>query len=159
MPGRSLISLTSMTFCFLRASAAFFWLSYLKRPKSRILQTGGAAFGEQLGEVLELGRGVAHAVVHAEQLAVLGQREAEPLAAQRELEPGAVGPAIDPGPADAGGRQQPLILVEADRARGDVELACQIGNGVGFFVRHDVSAPKGRRHLPSKMDKVLFRKI
>ncbi len=42
MLGRILISLISMVFCFLRASAAFFWAWYLNRPKSRILQTGGA---------------------------------------------------------------------------------------------------------------------
>src|SRR6516162_3923200 len=45
MPGRSLISLTSMIFCFLRASFFFFCSSYLYLPKSRILQTGGSAFG------------------------------------------------------------------------------------------------------------------
>src|ERR1700755_3396028 len=45
MLGRSLISLTSMIFCFLRASFFFFCSSYLYLPKSRILQTGGAAFG------------------------------------------------------------------------------------------------------------------
>jgi hypothetical protein len=31
---------------FLRASASFFWDSYLNFPKSIILQTGGLAFGE-----------------------------------------------------------------------------------------------------------------
>src|SRR5271167_1957262 len=45
MLGRSLISLTSMIFCFLRASFFFFCSSYLYLPKSRILQTGGSAFG------------------------------------------------------------------------------------------------------------------
>src|SRR5262249_12053537 len=45
MLGRSLISLTSMIFCFLRASFFFFCASYLNLPKSRILQTGGSAFG------------------------------------------------------------------------------------------------------------------
>src|SRR3974390_872806 len=43
MLGRSLISLTSITFCFLRASFFFFCSSYLNLPKSRILQTGGSA--------------------------------------------------------------------------------------------------------------------
>ena len=46
MLGRSLISLISMTFCFLRASFFFFCSSYLNLPKSRILQTGGSALGE-----------------------------------------------------------------------------------------------------------------
>src|SRR4029077_13274342 len=45
MLGRSLISLTSMIFCFLRASFFFFCSSYLYLPKSRILQTGGSAVG------------------------------------------------------------------------------------------------------------------
>src|SRR5215510_10924066 len=43
--GRILISLTSTTFCFLRASAAFFCAWYLYLPKSRILQTGGTELG------------------------------------------------------------------------------------------------------------------
>ena len=46
MFGRILISLTSMTFCFFLASFFFFWASYLNFPKSRILQTGGSAFGD-----------------------------------------------------------------------------------------------------------------
>src|SRR5262245_27611839 len=46
MLGRILISLISMTFWFLRASAAFFWLAYFSLPRSRILQTGGSALGE-----------------------------------------------------------------------------------------------------------------
>src|SRR6266851_9231995 len=45
MLGRNLISLTSMIFCFLRASFFFFCSSYLYLPKSRILQTGGSALG------------------------------------------------------------------------------------------------------------------
>src|SRR5438128_304887 len=45
MLGRNLISLTSMIFCFLRASFFFFCSSYLNLPKSRILQTGGSALG------------------------------------------------------------------------------------------------------------------
>src|ERR1700687_328127 len=46
MQVRILISLTSITFCFLRATLLFFWISYLNLPKSRILQTGGSALGE-----------------------------------------------------------------------------------------------------------------
>src|SRR6516225_5107606 len=45
MLGRNLISLTSMIFCFLRASFFFFCSSYLYLPKSSILQTGGSALG------------------------------------------------------------------------------------------------------------------
>src|SRR6516225_1048547 len=45
MLGRSLISLTSMIFCFLRASFFFFCSLFLYFPKSRILQTGGSALG------------------------------------------------------------------------------------------------------------------
>jgi len=46
MFGRILISLTSMIFCFLRASLLRFCSSYLYLPKSMILQTGGSALGE-----------------------------------------------------------------------------------------------------------------
>jgi hypothetical protein len=35
-----------MIFCFLRASASRFCVSYLNLPKSMILQTGGTAVGE-----------------------------------------------------------------------------------------------------------------
>src|ERR1700745_2146984 len=45
MLGRSFISLTSRIFCFCRASFFFFCSSYLYLPKSRILHTGGSAFG------------------------------------------------------------------------------------------------------------------
>jgi hypothetical protein len=51
MLGRILISLISMIFCFLRASAAFFWLAYFSLPRSRILQTGGVGVGGNLDEV------------------------------------------------------------------------------------------------------------
>src|SRR5260370_11066469 len=45
MLGRSFISLTSIIFCFFRASFFFFCSSYLNLPKSRILHTGGSAPG------------------------------------------------------------------------------------------------------------------
>ena len=56
-------------------------------------------------------------VVEIDHLADLGEAEADPLAAQDPGEPRAVAPAIDPGQALAARRDQPLILVEAKRAR------------------------------------------
>jgi hypothetical protein len=61
--------------------------------------------------------GVPWRFVHVHQVAHLGQRQAQPLAAQRELEPRAVALRIDPlataGPGTLRG-QQSLVLVEPD---------------------------------------------
>ena len=51
MFGRILISLISMTFWFLRASAAFFWLAYFSLPRSRILHDRRIGVGGNLDEV------------------------------------------------------------------------------------------------------------
>ena len=46
MVGLNFTSLISIIFCFFRASASFFCVSYLYFPKSITLHTGGVAFGE-----------------------------------------------------------------------------------------------------------------
>src|SRR5437868_14604987 len=85
-------------------------------------------------EALELRPVVASGLVHVDQLADLGERQAEPLAAQRELEARAVAQRVDAPLAVASRREQPLILVEANGARRDVELARQLADGkLGAF--------------------------
>src|SRR5512145_1342042 len=79
-------------------------------------------------EALELWPLVAPGLVHVDEVADFGEREAEPLAAERELEPRAVARRIDAALAFAAGREQALILVEADCARGDVELARELAD-------------------------------
>jgi hypothetical protein len=83
---------------------------------------------EQRQEALELRPVVAARLVHVDQLANLGKRQAQALAAQRELEARAVALRVDPALSGAARREQPLVLVEADRARGDVELARQLSD-------------------------------
>ena len=51
MPGRSLISLTSMTFCFLRASFFFFCSSYLILAEIEDLADRRIGFGRYLDQV------------------------------------------------------------------------------------------------------------
>ena len=88
----------------------------------------GAAFFE--GQAA-LGDAAVVDVVKIDHLADLGEREADALAAQDPGEPGAVAPRIDARQALALGRDQPLILVEAQRAGGDAELLAQLGDRVG----------------------------
>jgi hypothetical protein len=92
-------------------------------------------------EALELGALVAPGLVHVDQLADFRQREPEPLAAQGELEAGAIARGVDPARAGAPGSEQAVVLVEADRARRDVELARQLADGkLGAFLfalQHD----------------------
>src|SRR5205085_666894 len=68
-------------------------------------------------ELEELRTLVGRRVVELEHLAHLGEREAQALAAQDELEAHVFALAVDAPPARAPGRDQPLVLVEADRAR------------------------------------------
>ncbi len=84
----------------------------------------------------QLGRRIACAVVHAEQLEDLRQRQAKTPAAQDEPEAGAVALYIDASMPGAGRRQQAFVLVEADRARRDSEFAGKIGDAEGFFLTH-----------------------
>src|SRR5690348_4226800 len=83
---------------------------------------------EHLAEALELRALVAARLVHVDQLAYLGEREAEALAAQRELDPRAGARRIDAPLSVAARREKPLALVEADGARRDVELACEFAD-------------------------------
>src|SRR5882672_2950675 len=82
-----------------------------------------AARGERSGEFLELRLFVGRGIVEREHLAHLGKGEPESLAAQNELQTHAVPLGINPATAVAPGREQTLVLIEADRPRGDVELA------------------------------------
>jgi len=72
---------------------------------------------------------VAPRLVHVDQFADLGQRQAEALAAQRQFQARAVARRIDAALAGALGREQAVVLVEADRARRDVEFARQLADG------------------------------
>src|SRR5262245_23064630 len=92
---------------------------------------------EHREEALELRPLVAPRLVHVDQLADLGQREPEALAAQRELEARAVARRIDAPLAIAARREQALRLVEADRARRNVEFARQVADRkLGAFRFH-----------------------
>ena len=85
------------------------------------------AAAQQLAHLLNAG---AVDLVEVEQLADLGQREAQPLAAQDPAEPRAVAGAVQPGQALAARLDQALVLVEADGARRDRELAGEFGDAV-----------------------------
>src|SRR6185312_5485275 len=80
--------------------------------------------GAHLLQVIGIG------VVEVEQLLDVGQREAQALAAQDELEAGAVARAIDALAPDALRRQQAMILVEADGAVRQRQLARQIADRI-----------------------------
>src|SRR3954469_24250106 len=94
---------------------------------------------EDLLETLELRAVVAARLVHVDELADLGEREAEALSAQRQLEPGAVAGRVDAPLALAARREQALGLVEPDRARRDVELLREFADrkfgALGFHAR------------------------
>ena len=89
-----------------------------------------AVLGEHGEEGLQLRPGIGRGIVQVDQLLDLLQRQAEPLAAQRELQPRAVALRVDALAAGAGRFEQADVLVEADRARRDVELARQLGDRV-----------------------------
>src|SRR5207244_12939770 len=84
-----------------------------------LLQQARLVALEHREEALQLRALVAPRLVHVDQLADLGQGEAQPLAAQRELEARAVARRGDAALAVAARREQPLILVEADGSRRD----------------------------------------
>ncbi len=86
-----------------------------------------AAAAQQLAELL-IARAID--VIEVEQLLDLGEREAEPLATQDPAKPGAVADAVQPGQPLAARLDQPLVLVEPDGARGDRELAGELGDAV-----------------------------
>src|SRR6266850_1408607 len=84
---------------------------------------------EHREKALELRPLVAPGLVHVNQIADLGKRESQPFAAQSQLEARAVARRIDAALAVAPRREQPLVLVEADGARRDLELLRQLADG------------------------------
>src|SRR5919197_2420026 len=94
---------------------------------------------QHLAKALELRPLVAPRLVHVDQLADLGERETEALAAQGELEARAVARGVNAPLAVTARCEQPLVFVEADRARCDIELAREFADGkfgaLGFHAR------------------------
>ena len=94
-------------------------------------RSSAAAVRLQHGEeALQLRPLVAAGLVHVDQVADLGEREAQALAAQRELEARALARGVDAALAVAPRREQALGLVEADGARRDVELRGQLADRI-----------------------------
>src|SRR6516225_2475869 len=90
-------------------------------------------FRDRLGglvqHVLHLhGAALAVRAVEIEVVLDLGQRRADRLGAQDQLQPRAVAPRVDARAVDAARREQALVLVEAQRARRDVELPAELGD-------------------------------
>src|SRR5262249_28334098 len=83
-------------------------------------------------EFLELLALVPRDIVQLEQLADLRKRESQALAPQGKLEADPVAAAEDPGGAFPAGADQPLVLVEADRACGHFELRGELGYRISF---------------------------
>src|SRR6185503_6136706 len=119
-----------------------------------LLQQACAVLLEHGEEALELRPLVAPRLVHVDQLADLGQRQAEALAAQRELEAGAVARRVDAALAVAARREQALVLVEADGARRDVELARELADRILGALRRFC-----RRHGSFSVADVIFRQV
>ena len=98
-----------------------------------------AALGlEGLDALLELAQGlgvlgdqIVVALIEIEDVADLGQRQADMLAAQDEGKPRAVTIGVDARLAFAARRQQALLLVVAERPRGRSELAAELGDREG----------------------------
>jgi hypothetical protein len=109
-----------------------------------LLLQDGAAFFQDLKEALELGLVITGRVVHIDQFADLHQRKAEPLAPYRELQPHPVTMAIDPRSAGALRGQQAVILIEANRPRGQAEFARKVGDGISG-VRHAIRSLRKRK--------------
>ena len=91
--------------------------------------------GDLLGAALDrreaLGAAVVAEVVEVEQFLDVGERQADPAAAQDPREAGAVAGRIEPLGAAALGREQGLVLVEAERAGGDAEVGAHLADGEG----------------------------
>ena len=85
------------------------------------------AAAQQLAQLLHAG---AVDLIEIEQLADLGQREAQPLAAQDPAESRAIADAVQPGHALAARLDQAFVFVEADGPRRDRELAAELGDAV-----------------------------
>ena len=110
-----------------------------------LLQQAAAAIGQQVQELGELRPLVVRDLVEVEQFRDLGQREAQPLAAQDQLQPDPLALAVDPRASLPGGRDQPLVLVEADRARRQREFAGEFGDRVGRLARGRLGGDVGQR--------------
>src|SRR2546421_6210643 len=103
-------------------------LGELRLDVGALLQQALAMGFQHLAEALELRPVVASRLVHVDQLADLGEGQAQALAAQRELEARAVARRVDAPLPVAAWREQAAVLVEADGARRDVELARQLAD-------------------------------
>src|SRR6478736_9158086 len=89
----------------------------------------GATLVDLSEDVLELRATAARRVEEVDDRADLLEREAEPLAPQDEAEARAVAAVVDAlGPAPLG-RDEPEVLVVANRPVGDVELLGHLGDG------------------------------
>src|SRR5262245_21919754 len=86
-----------------------------------------AAAAQKLAQLLHAG---AIDLVEVEQLLDLGEREAEAVAAQDPRQPRTVAGAVKSRQPMAARLDQPLLLVEADGARRDGELARQFGDAI-----------------------------
>src|SRR5215470_2164238 len=86
-----------------------------------------AAAAQELAQLLHAG---AVDLVEVEQLLDLGERKAQALAAQDPRQPRAVAAAVEPSQALAARLDQALVLVEADGARRDRELAGELGDAI-----------------------------
>ena len=84
------------------------------------------AFLAAIDRPLALGAAIVADIVKIDQLADLGQRKADAFAAQYPGEPGAVAMRINALRAAPLGRDQPLILIETQRAGGDAEFGGEV---------------------------------
>src|SRR5215469_12266217 len=91
------------------------------------LLDAGTAFQQRRAQLLDM---VRVDVIEIEQLLDVGQREAQALSAQDELEPYPVAMAVDAIAADASRRQQAVILIKADGAMRDRELAREVADRI-----------------------------
>src|SRR5438445_9009149 len=98
-------------------------LGELRLDVGALLQQALPVRVQDLAEALELRPLVAPRLVHVDELADLGEGEPEALAAQRELEARTVARRVDAPLARAARREEALVFVKPDGARGDVELA------------------------------------
>src|SRR5205807_8255660 len=98
-------------------------LGELRLDVGALLQQALPVSVQHLAEALELRPLVAPRLVHVDQLADLGEGEPEGLAAQRELEARTVARRVDAPLARAARREEGLVFVKPDGARGDVERA------------------------------------
>ena len=71
-------------------------------------------------------------IIEIDHFADIGEAEADALGAQDPGEPGTITFDIDARQPVPLWRDQPLVLVKAERARGYLELLREIGDGEGF---------------------------